>query len=99
MGRPKLPDNKKSIATIMAEKRKETKRQKKMEELKSREWYVLRSILGFVWAIFIFLLGGREVGKSYAVTDTYTNQWKKYKRPFIWLRLSETSAKKLLANN
>lgn len=99
MGRPKLPESKKSIATVMAEKRRKTKHEKKMEELKSREWYVLRSILGFVWAIFIFLLGGREVGKSYAVTDTYTNQWKKYKRPFIWLRLSETSAKKLLANN
>lgn len=99
MGRPKLPDDKKSLATKMAEIRKETRRQKKMEELKSREWYVLRSILGFVWAIFIFLLGGREAGKSYAVTDTYVNQWKKYKRPFIWLRLSETSAKKLLSNN
>ena len=38
MGRPKLPDDKKSLATKMAEIRKETRRQKKMEELKSREW-------------------------------------------------------------
>jgi len=99
MGRPKLPESKKSIATINAEIRRETRRQKKLEQLKTREWYVLNSILGYWWAIFYFLLGGREAGKSYAVTDCFCRQWKKYGRPFTWLRLSETSAKKLLANN
>ncbi len=99
MGRPKKAENEKSLATRMANIRKETRRQKKLEELKSREWYVLNSILGYWWAIFYFLLGGREAGKSYAVTNAFCNQWRKYGRPFIWLRLSETSAKKLLANN
>ena len=47
----------------------------------------------------LLTLGGREAGKSYAVTDCFCNQWRKYGRPFIWLRLSETSAKKLLNNN
>lgn len=68
-------------------------------KLLNREWYSLRSILGYQWAIFYFLLGGREAGKSYAVTDFYVRQWKKYGRPFYWLRLSEASQRKLLNNN
>ena len=88
-----------SIATINAKIRKEERHKKLMEELKNREWYNLRSILGYSWAIFYFLLGGREAGKSYAVTRFYVSQWKEYGRPFIWLRLSETSTKKLLSNN
>lgn len=72
----------------------------KNEELhQPSEWYSLRSILGNNWAIFYFLLGGREAGKSYATTEFYVRQWKKYKRPFYWLRLTETSQKKLLQNN
>ena len=70
-----------------------------MEKLKSREWYCLRSILGYSWALFLFLLGGREAGKSYAVTDFYVKQWKERGRPFVWLRLSERSAQNLLTNN
>ena len=70
-----------------------------METLKQREWYCLRSILGYKWAMFYFLLGGREAGKSYAVTQFFVLQFLKYGRPFYWLRLSETSAKKLLTNN
>lgn len=71
---------------------------KKMKYV-NNEWYSLRSILGYDWAIFYFLLGGREAGKSYAVTEFYTRQFIKYGRPFYWLRLSEASAKKLLTNN
>lgn len=69
------------------------------KEILNREWYSLRSILGYSWAIFYFLLGGREAGKSYAVTDFYVRQWKRYGRPFYWLRLSEASQRKLLNNN
>lgn len=63
------------------------------------EWYSLRSILGYDWALFLFLLGGREAGKSYAVTNFYVGQWKKYGRPFYWMRLTEASQRKLLNNN
>lgn len=63
------------------------------------EWYSLRSILGYDWALFLFLLGGREAGKSYAVTNFYVGQWKKYGRPFYWMRLTDTSQRKLLNNN
>lgn len=65
----------------------------------NNEWYSLRSLLGNDWAIFYMLLGGREAGKSYAVTDIYTGQWQKKGRPFTWLRLTEASQKKLLAND
>lgn len=65
----------------------------------NREWYSLRSILGYDWAIFYFLLGGREAGKSYATTEFFCRQWRKYGRPFYWLRLTEASQKKLLMNN
>ena len=59
----------------------------------------MRSILGNDWAMFYVLLGGREAGKSYAVTQFYCNQFKKYGRPFYWLRLTEASKNKLLQNN
>ena len=78
---------------------KEFNRQQRKKELLNNEWYSLRSILGYSWAIFYFLLGGREAGKSYAVTDFYVRQFIKYERPFYWLRLSEASQRKLLMNN
>lgn len=66
---------------------------------KSAEWYSGRSLMGYSWAMFYFMLGGREAGKSYYVTNFFVRQWKRYKRPFIWLRLTDGSAKKLLQNN
>lgn len=39
------------------------------------KWYNLRPILGyFNWAMFAVLLGGREVGKSYSVTNFFVHQ-------------------------
>lgn len=71
----------------------------KAKKIKS-EWYNLRPILGhFNYALFACLLGGREVGKSYAVTNFFCDQWKNKGIPFIWLRLTEAQAKKLLQNN
>lgn len=66
---------------------------------RSAEFYSVRSLLGYSWAMLYFLLGGREAGKSYAVTDFFVRQFKKYGRPFYWLRLTEASQRKLLANN
>ena len=71
---------------------------RKKEQI-NREYYAIRSVLGYSWALFYFLLGGREAGKSYAVTDLFVHQWKEKGRPFYWLRLTETSAGKLLMNN
>ena len=47
---------------------------------------------------FIFYWVGREAGKSYATSDFFIRQFKKYGRPFYWLRLTSTSAQKLLTN-
>ena len=42
---------------------------------KNSQWYNLRPILGyFNWAIFAILLGGREVVKSYSVTNCFLDQ-------------------------
>ena len=69
------------------------------KEKVNREWYSLRSLLGNDWALFYLLLGGREAGKSYAATSFFVSQWKQKHRPFTWLRLTDASQKKLLANN
>lgn len=67
---------------------------------KQNEWYNLRPILGNAnWAIFYVLLGGREAGKSYSVTNFFVDQFVNRGIPFTWLRLTETQMRKLLANN
>lgn len=72
---------------------------RKAARLKS-EWYNLRPILGHAnWAIFYLLLGGREVGKSYSVTNFFVDQYKNKGIPFTWLRLTEAASRKLLQNN
>ena len=64
------------------------------------EWYNLRPILGNAnWALFYILLGSRETGKSYAITDYFCSEFKKHGTPFFWLRLTEKAAQKLLTNN
>ena len=77
----------------------EARKNLKKKIIRDRTFYRLQSILGYQWAIFYFLLGGRQAGKSYATTDFCLRQWRKYKRPFYWLRLTEMSTKKLLQNN
>ena len=71
----------------------------KMKKIDERPEYLIRSLLGNDWAMLYFLLGGREAGKSYAVTDTFVSQFVRYGRPFYWMRLTDTSKKKLLVNN
>ena len=64
------------------------------------QWYNLRPILGYAnWALFYALIGGREAGKSYSVTDFFVSQYKRKGIPFIWLRLTEAQSRKLLQNN
>ena len=64
------------------------------------QWYNLRPILGCAnWAIFYILLGARETGKSYAVTNFLVDQFINKGIPFVWLRLTERQAQKLLQNN
>ena len=77
-----------------------TKIEKQDNIKQNSQWYNLRPILGhFNWAMFAVLLGGREVGKSYSVTNFFVDQWKNKGIPFTWLRLTESAARKLLQNN
>ena len=66
---------------------------------REQEWYGVRAMLGYTWAMLFVLLGAREAGKSYSVTEYFVRTWKKKGIPFYWLRLNEASMKKLLANN
>lgn len=66
----------------------------------SSEWYRLRHILGYAnWAQFFILLGSREVGKSYSVTNFFVDQFVNKGIPFTWIRLTEKQSSKLLNNN
>ena len=65
----------------------------------SNQWYTVKSILGYWWAIFYILLGAREAGKSFSVMDFFLSEYFKKGKQFIWLRLTEASTKKLLNNN
>ncbi len=49
--------------------------------------------------MFYILLGGREAGKSYSVTDFFCRQFKNKGIPFTWIRLTEAASRKLLQNN
>lgn len=74
--------------------------QKAFKRKYESEWYNLRPILGHAnWALFYVMLGSRETGKSYAVTDYFCHQFVTKGIPFIWLRLTEKAAQKLLTNN
>lgn len=87
------------VISLEALKKRLKKASEIQEILRGREFYKLNTILSFWYCMFFFLLGGREAGKSYAVTDCYVNQFVKYGRPFYWLRLTHDSARKLLNNN
>lgn len=76
---------------------KEKVRRQKLYQQK--EWYTVRSLLGNTWAFFYILLGARERGKSYSVMKYCLTQWKLYKKPFTWMKLSEASTKKMLSAN
>lgn len=62
-------------------------------------YYSLRSLLGYNWARFFLLLGGREAGKSWVVMDQCLRDYLNKGRQFIWMRLTEAETNKLLQNN
>ena len=79
---------------------KNIRREITKQKLRDRAFYDIRSILGNGnWAIFYFLLGGRQAGKSYSVTKFYVEQFVKTGTPFYWLRLTERQSRQLLQNN
>ena len=74
--------------------------QKAKRKERNEEFYSVRHMLGYAnWALFYILLGGREAGKSYSVTDFFCRQFVNKGIPFTWLRLTDKAAGKLLTNN
>ena len=67
---------KNSKDTSINKLRAAAKKIEKQDKIKQNsQWYNLRPILGyFNWAMFAILLGGREVGKSYSVTNFFVDQ-------------------------
>ena len=60
----------------------------------------LRPLLGnFNWAEFLFLIGGAQAGKSYAIIDFFVSQFMEHGTPFYWFRLTEAQCKILLQGN
>lgn len=80
-------------------KEAKVKEQKDIEQLDLNQWWSLRHVLSYDYMIFYILLGARERGKSYAITEYFVKQYKKHGIPFWWLRLTDTQQKDLLANN
>ena len=80
---------------------KEILRQKKKKELMEREFYNIRSLLGYSWAMFFILLGGRQGGKPYSVADFCSHDKIKNRdnSRFYWLRLKPKQCEKLLNDN
>lgn len=84
----------------MDRKTRELMRSMQAKNRRKNEWYNLRPILGYAnWAELFFLLGARETGKSYAVTNFFVDQFVNRGIPFVWLRLTDKQAQKLLQNN
>lgn len=80
--------------------KKEESSEKETKTIKAYEWYNLRPILGNAnRAWFYLLLGGREAGKSYSVTNFLVDSFVNKGIPFTWLRLTDTQSAKLLTNN
>ena len=81
-------------------KQQEAEKERKQMLKHVSEWYNLRPVLGCAnWAMFFVLLGARETGKSYAVTNFFVDQFVNKGIPFVWLRLTDRQSQKLLQNN
>ena len=72
---------------------------RKRELLEKKQWYDIRSLLGYNWAHYFILLGAREAGKTVSLQRYMYKDWKKGKCKNFWIRSSEAQTRKLLENN
>lgn len=77
---------------------KEIQRVKKLR--KDSAFINLRPLLGnFTWAEFLWLIGGAQAGKSYAIIDFFIHQFIEHGTIFYWFRSTQRQSKQLLENN
>lgn len=79
--------------------RKYVRERVEKREMFENEWWSIRHMNSYWYMMIFVLLGARERGKSYAVTEEFTKDFVKKGIPFTWLRLTETATQKLLRNN
>ena len=75
----------------------ESKHQKAQQSL----YYTTRSLMGYTWATWNWIIGSRGRGKSFAVLDTALNYVRKYGQDNVkiyYFRISDLSIKAMLAN-
>lgn len=83
----------------MMVQREKTKREEKMENLGL--YYTMHSNLGIPWWTWLWMIGARGRGKSYAAVDTVLGYQKKYGINNVkcyYFRISDLSIKAILAN-
>lgn len=86
--------------SIMDQAIRVNKHYKAQSQLYRSSFINLRPIMGnFNWAEFVFLIGGAQAGKSYAIIDYFVHEFFKSGTPFYWLRLTDAAARQLLNNN
>ena len=85
----------------MSKTRKIINNLEKQREKKHNSAFVnLRPWLGnFNWAMFMWLIGGPQVGKSYAFIDYFSWCFKRDGTPFYWFRSTQRQSRQLLENN
>ena len=67
-------------------------------DLAKNQWYSTRHLWSYWYMIGFVLLGARERGKSYGITEDYVRDYKNKGIPFYWLRLTEKQTIKLKQN-
>lgn len=87
--------------TDMMKAQRQKAREKSQLKKPTGRWYNGNSLLGNDWAMFYFLIGAGDTGKSYwtmkhILTAKYRSP-QKYK--LFWTRLTETACERLLSNN
>lgn len=67
-------------------------------DLAKNQWYSTRHLWSYWYIMGFVLLGARERGKSYAITEDFVREYKNKGIPFYWLRLTDKQTLKLKSN-
>ena len=84
--------------SIKCEERKLIEAKEEAEKLAKTQWYSTRHLWSYWYMMMFILLGARERGKSYGITEDYVRDAKYKGIPFYWLRLTEKQTIKLKQN-
>jgi hypothetical protein len=70
-----------------------------MREYKRKSFYLNnRTVFGMIW-LFLIMCGGRGCGKTFSTQNYLLRRFFKHGEPCVWMRLKESSTRKLMAND